>query len=144
MATLTVVGETFARTGATFRFRARCDEAAACPISRVCQNLELNETYRVVAVRPKHHDVCTVHEGGVRVVEVEKVDPVASFPMAKLKGTMAAWEPPVCDLRLCRNWETCFNPAMRRDGRYEIIGAVQRMDCPMGYELCRATVRPAT
>jgi uncharacterized protein (UPF0179 family) len=139
---LTVVGESFARAGLVFRAHGPCEVASSCPIAKVCQTHQWGQEYRITQVRGVHHDVCKVFEGGARVVEVELVDPVASFPESKLKGSLAAWDAPVCHVRGCPNWDTCFNPAMVGGRRYDVSRTHERLECPMGYALRRVTARP--
>lgn len=143
MANLTIVSETWARPGGTYHVGVACEVAADCPVSKLCQNQQPGRRYRVVKVRPAHHSVCSVFEGGARVVEVEPMPVVASMPAARLKGTMAVWEAPVCTKRWCPNWDTCFNPAMETGRKYAVASEPVRMDCPMGHDLRRVTVEPA-
>lgn len=143
MPNLTVVAPAFARVGERFRYRDACEEAEGCPVAKLCQSQEPGQTYRVTKVRPVVHDVCGVFEGGAQVVEVEREDPVASFPAGRLKGTLVEWSELACTKRGCSNWTTCFNPAMRQGGRYEVLDDLGTMECPMGYDLRRVRARPA-
>ena len=129
-----------ARPGTEFVFAHACEVAGRCPVAQTCQNLELGRRYRVVGVRPVHHDTCTEHEGGVRAVDVEVLPIDASLDAARLRGTLVKWTPPYCVQRGCPNWDTCFNPAMRSGADYRVDATLEKLSCPMGYDLHRIRV----
>lgn len=141
MARVSLLGSRLAHVGGEFVFLSPCQVAGTCPVARTCQNLDVGHAYRVVAKRPIHHDSCTEHEGGVDAVEVQQLPVVASLDAGKLRGTLARWTPPRCDVRGCPNWSTCFNPAMKADQEYRIEKTLGRLQCPLGYKLERVEVQ---
>lgn len=138
---VTVVGEKWARVGARFLNDHPCEAARGCPIAQACQNLPWNRPFVVTAVRGVHHDVCTLHEGGVRVVEVEELPLAASLEVSKTRGTAAHWMPPVCHMRGCPNWDRCFSPSLVPGRDYELERVEGPLQCPMGYALVGVVLR---
>jgi len=132
---VTLVGERWARAGATFLNEQPCEVADACPVAKACQNLPWDREFRVVNVRGVHHGVCVVHEQGAHVVEVEEVPLRASLEVSKTRGTAARWTPPVCHIRGCVNWDRCFPHGPQAGREYTLARVEGRLDCPMGYEL---------
>lgn len=141
MARVTLVGERLARVGAAFLNEKPCEVASACPVAKACQNLPWDRNFRVAKVRAVRHDVCKVHEEGVRVVEVEEVPLVASLEASKTRGTLAHWSPPVCHIRGCPNWDRCFPHGLKPGGQYELARVEGRLQCPMGYSLVGVELR---
>lgn len=141
MGRITLIGEHQARVGARFLNDRPCEVASECPVAKACQNLAWDHPYVVTGVRPVHHDVCKVHENGVRVVEVEELPLLASLEVGKTRGTMARWAPPVCHIRACPNWDRCFPHGLVSGAEYELVQVDRRLDCPMGYELVGVVVR---
>ena len=82
MVLVTVVGESQCKKGFEFVFGGPLAECRECKVKNVCFHLEQNRWYRVTGIRDVHHD-CRVHEGGVRVVEVERVPTRAAIPNAQ-------------------------------------------------------------
>lgn len=72
MVLVTVVGEQQCKKGFEFVFGGPLAECRECKVKNVCFHLEQNKEYRVTETRDVHHE-CKIHEGGVRVVEVEKL-----------------------------------------------------------------------
>lgn len=135
MRRVTLVGERWARPGARFLNEQPCEAAGRCPVAKACQNLPWGRAFDVVAVRPVHHDSCLVHEGGVRVVEVEDAPLMASMDVSKTRGTAAKWIPPICHQRGCANWDRCFPDGLVAGQEYVLERVEQRLTCPMGYTL---------
>lgn len=143
MGRVTLIGEHLARVGARFLNERPCEAAPTCPVARACQNLVWDRPFVVTAVRNVHHDVCKVHEDGVRVVEVEEAPLVASLEASKTRGTMARWNPPVCHIRGCPNWDRCFSHGLRAGEEYELAQVESKLECPMGYSLVGVVLKEA-
>lgn len=141
MRKVTLVGERWARVGIEFLNAERCEAAGACPVARACQNLEWDREYRVASVRSIHHDVCVVHEEGVRVAEVEELPFVASLEAVKTRGTAVRWNPPVCHIRGCPNWDRCFPHGPKPGSEYALEKIEGPLECPMGHSLVGVTLR---
>lgn len=138
---VTLVGEALARAGHKFINDRPCEVASTCPVAKACQNLPWGRSFEVTRIRTVHHDVCTVHEGGVRVVEVDELPIMASLEASKTRGTMAHWSPPVCHIRGCPNWDRCFPLGLTPGGEYELAAVEGKLACPMGYHLVGVVLR---
>ncbi|MGD9963543.1 MAG: UPF0179 family protein [Thermoplasmata archaeon] len=118
MVLVTVVGELQCRRGFEFVFKGPLGECRECKVRNICFHLDENRRYRVTDVRDLHHE-CKVHEGGVRVVEVERIPSRAALPArAALEGSVITYEDSDCDAVGCPNYRLC-NP----------VGAVEGMKC---------------
>lgn len=135
MRRVTLVGERWARPGVRFLNAQPCEVAGACPVAKACQNLPWDREFEVVSTRNVHHDVCVVHDGGVRVVEVAEAPLRASLESSKTRGTAARWTPPVCHIRGCPNWDLCFPHGLQSGGEYLLERVEGPLACPMGYHL---------
>ena len=141
MGRVTVVGQAWARPGARFFNEQPCEAAPSCPVARACQTLPFGRRFEVTQVRPVRHGVCTVHEGGGHVVEVEPLPVEASLDVAKTRGTMASWSPPVCHHRGCPHWSRCFPPDGDAGRDYLLDEVGPPLACPMGYALVAVRLR---
>ncbi len=135
MVLVTVVGEQQCRKGFEFVFGGPIAECRDCKIKNVCFHLEQNRRYRVTEVRDVHHE-CKIHEGGVRVVEVEKVPTRAALPSrVALEGSMLTFEESSCDRLGCEHYRLC-RPIEAAEGmRYRIASVEGPISCPRGEAL---------
>ncbi len=121
MVLVTVVGELQCRKGFEFVFGGPLAECRECKVRNVCFHLEENRWYRVRDVREVHHE-CKVHEGGVRVVEVERVPTRAALPTrSALEGSMITWEDGDCDAVGCPNYRLCRPPGASDGMKYKVL-----------------------
>lgn len=132
MVLVTVVGESQCKKGFEFVFSGPLAECRDCKVKNVCFHLEQNRRYRVTEVRDVHHE-CKMHEGGVRVVEVEKLPTRAALPVRiAVEGSMITFEENACDMRSCEHFRLC-RPLDAADGMRLRIKAVEGdIDCPKG------------
>ncbi len=136
MVLVTVVGEQQCKKGFEFVFGGPLAECRDCKVKNVCFHLEPNRWYRVTEIRDVHHE-CKVHEGGVRVVEVEKLPTKAAIPSrAAIEGTMLTFEETDCDRIGCPNFRLC-RPYGAVEGTRFRVAAVKsdELECPMGRSL---------
>lgn len=143
---LTLVPEGLAQEGYTFRFMGdpKAFECEGCPVRNVCFRLEAGRSYKVVEVRDVAH-ICELHDGGrVRVCRVEEVDIQLSVPAKDLRGTATHWSPPACRMPECPSYGFCHPVGPEVGGKMEIVRVGNPLDCPAGFDLRRATVRPMT
>ncbi len=136
MVLVTVVGESQCRKGFEFVFGGPLADCRDCKVKNVCFHLEQNRWYRVVEVREVHHE-CKVHEGGVRVVEVERIPIQAAIPArAAVEGSMLTFEESDCDRLGCAHHRLCrpFGPG--EGVRYQVQKVLNSdVDCPRGRSL---------
>jgi len=72
MVLVTLVGEKIAKKDNEFIYIGSLPECRGCKLKTVCFNLDEGRRYKITNIRDIHHD-CKIHEGGVRIVEVEKI-----------------------------------------------------------------------
>jgi len=135
MVLVTVVGEQQSKKGFEFVFQGPLAECRECKVKNVCFHLEQNRWYRVTEVRDVHHE-CKIHEGGVRVVEVEKLPTRAAIPArAAVEGSMLTFEESDCDRIGCPSYRLC-RPAGAAEGmRFRIASVEKEIFCPRGESL---------
>jgi len=135
MVLVTVVGELQCKKGYEFVFGGPIAECRDCKVKNVCFHLEQDKWYRVVEIRDVHHE-CKFHEGGVRVVEVEKVPiKVAISRRAAVEGSMLTFEEPDCERIGCPNFRLCKPLGASEGMRFRISAVKEEMDCPKGDRL---------
>lgn len=135
MVLVTVVGEQQCRLGFEFVFGGPLGECRECKVKNVCFHLEQNRRYRVIDVRDVHHE-CKIHEGGVRVVEVEKVPTRAAIPKrSAVEGAMVAFEESECDFLGCPNFRLCRPWGAIEGMRFRIASVDEEVECPKGSKL---------
>ncbi len=130
MVLVTVVGEQQCRKGFEFVFGGPLAECRDCKVKNVCFHLEPNRRYRVTEVREVHH-VCKLHEGGVRVVEVERIPTRGALPKSQaVEGSMITFEESDCKMAGCENYRLC-KPWGAVDGTKDRVVSVEEdLDCP--------------
>lgn len=135
MVLVTVVGEQQCRKGFEFVFGGPLAECRECKVKNVCFHLEANRQYRVVDVRDVHHD-CRIHEGGVRVVEVEKVPTKAALSKRNaVEGAMVTFEESGCNTLGCPHFRLCRPWGAVEGMRFRIASVGDEIECPKGSRL---------
>lgn len=135
MVAITLVGEKQAREGQMFVFVGPLTECRDCRLKTVCFNLEEGRTYTIRSVRTVHHD-CKIHEGGVRVVEVEKAPIRTTIPTrAALEGTTYSWQGKECQNLGCAHYILCTPKGMKAQEKYRVVKVFGYVDCPDGETL---------
>ncbi|MDR2866377.1 MAG: UPF0179 family protein [Methanomassiliicoccaceae archaeon] len=135
MVLITLIGETQARIGNRFYFMGPLTECKECRLRGVCFNLEPGSLYEVVALRDTQHD-CPIHEGSVRVVEVER-KPMAAAVLQKhaIDGSTITFDKLQCNTIGCENRAYCA-PASLKDGmRFRITDIVGDLECCEGRDI---------
>ena len=137
---VSLVGETQAKVGNIFIFRGPLTECKDCKRKTVCFNLEDGILYEIISVRDKHHD-CSVHEGGVRVVEL-KPAPVEAALDAKLaiEGSTINAEKVNCIHIGCDNYRICMVLGPKSNKKYKVTKVFGDLKCPDGKNLKRVVL----
>ncbi|OGS42096.1 MAG: hypothetical protein A3K67_01760 [Euryarchaeota archaeon RBG_16_62_10] len=132
---VTVVGEAQCKKGFEFVFGGPIADCRDCKVKNVCFHLEQNRRYRVVEVRDVHHE-CRIHEGGVRVVEVERVPTRCALPARlAIEGGMITYEENDCKRIGCPHIRLC-RPAGPAEGmRLRVASVEDEIECPKGEKL---------
>lgn len=140
MVVITLVGEMQAKKGETFVYCGPLSECRECKLKTVCFNLDVGRWYSVSSVREKHHD-CKIHEGGVRVVEVEAVGIPASVPTrTAIEGTTLSFEPRQCDSISCESYRLCHPTGISGGMKYQVLQVLGDVDCEDGRPLKKVTL----
>jgi len=136
MVLVTVVGESQCKKGFEFVFGGPLADCRDCKVRNVCFHLEEGRWYRVTAVRDVHHE-CKVHEGGVRVVEVERIPTRAALRASTaIEGSMLSFEESDCDLRSCTHYRLCHPVGASEGMRFRIASLEgEELECPIGRKL---------
>jgi uncharacterized protein (UPF0179 family) len=136
MVLVTVVGESQCKKGFEFVFGGPLADCRDCKVKNVCFHLEQNRWYKVTEIRDVHHE-CKIHEGGVRVVEVEKIPIQAAIPSrGALEGSMITYEESDCDRIGCANFRLCSPFGPGEGVRYQISKVLDtEVECPRGKSL---------
>lgn len=132
---ITLIGEHIARVGTQFVFNGGAPECRECKLKIACLNLEPGQHYKVVEVRPKHHDECLIHEEGVRIVRVEETThQIAVRRRQALEGSLISPDERRCDYIGCPNYRLCF-PLGAKKSKYKVIRDMGAVQCSIGEDL---------
>ncbi|MCU0852693.1 MAG: UPF0179 family protein [Thermoplasmata archaeon] len=135
MVLITVVGEQQCRKGMEFVFGGPIADCRECKVKTICFHLEQSRRYRVVEVRDVHHE-CKIHEGGVRVVEVEKLPTEAAIRKeVAVEGSMITYEETSCNRIGCVNFKLCRPLGASEGMRLRVASAKEDIECPKGERL---------
>jgi len=141
MVLITLVGEKQSTEGYEFIYMGPLSDCRECRLKTVCFNLEEGRRYRITKIRDVHHE-CKVHEGGVRVVEVEKI-PVNAALNAKLaiEGSMITFEPLECKNLGCDHYRLCHPLGVKAKSKYKILRVKKEIKCPEGKKIKEVEMR---
>lgn len=131
-----------AQVGFRFVHLGPAKQCLACELMRFCQGkLEKGRIYDVVALRPKVFP-CPLHEGGVRVVEVEEAPVQAAIPArSAIEGAVIAFSQQDCELQNCPSSAECRPVGLIDGDRCQILSLLGRVNCLKGRELRTALLK---
>ncbi len=135
MSNITLIGEHLAREGTDFIFNGAAAECRECRLKVACLNLTPGQHYTVVEVRPKHHDECFIHEGGVRIVRVEeKSHLIAVRRRQAVVGSIISPDQRKCNFVRCPNYRLCF-PSGYIKPKHKVLSDAGPVICEAGEDL---------
>lgn len=135
MPLVTLVGEKLAKEGKELVFCGMGKECKGCRLKSACLNLEEGRRYRIMNVRDSRHE-CKIHEGGVRVVEIEKVPIPATIAQKNIvEGAMISYIPKNCKNLGCQFYKLCHPLGLKNSIKGKVVGVGNEIDCPDGYQL---------
>ena len=134
MAQVTLIGERIAEKDLIFTYQGNLKECQDCKLKNICFNLKPYHRYKIKKVREKRHS-CSVHDGDVIVVEVEKLPLLAAIDKKYSKGSKITMKKRDCDLRSCEFFDICMSKAIKKDKKYKIKNVLQPIPCKKGYDL---------
>ncbi|HVL46946.1 MAG TPA: UPF0179 family protein [Candidatus Thermoplasmatota archaeon] len=141
---LTIIRDAYAKPGQVFTYLGENDEACApCKLRKTCQNLEVGRRYVVKAVRPVKHDVCTVFEGKVQVVDVEPLPHLMAIPATATRGTGMTNRFDECGAA-CVHKAACRPAAIAEGAKVRFLEVQGPVPCKVGRDLRFALVERET
>ncbi len=142
MTEVTLIGENLAREGVEFVFGGCLSRCQSCEIKISCCGLKKNRWYRIVDVRDRTHE-CKVHEGKVKVVEVNEVPlKTAIHDKSLVEGSMVTLkERKKCSNVDCENYRLCFPIGIEFGGKYHIEKLGDKIECPSGNTLRKVELK---
>jgi len=133
---VTLIGEKLAKIGYEFIYWGPISECRDCRLKNVCFALDEGRRYRITKVRDVKHD-CEVHEGGARVVEVEKTEtPVVVESQYGIAGSTLSYQARLPCLNLgCQYYRLCFPLGFKGGERLRVSVVEREITCPEGQKL---------
>ena len=141
---LTLVGERFAKEGATFEYVGPAPACAPCKLKQVCHPAALlpHRPYQVTAVRAVRHPCpAGFFDGGLRVAEVAPLPVETTIPAAAARGTGVTHHFDDCGA-VCLFRRLCDTPALKEGADARIVAVGDVVPCKAGRDLRFATVEP--
>jgi uncharacterized protein (UPF0179 family) len=135
MPLVTLVGEKLAKPGKELVFCGMIKECKTCKLKSACLNLEEGRRYKIRNVRDSRHD-CSIHEGGVRAVEIEKIPTSAAVGQRDaIEGAIVKFVPLNCKNLDCQFHKICHPLGLKDGMKGKIVGVAGQVECPRGHEL---------
>lgn len=129
MALVTLIGEKLAKKDGVFIYMRGAAECRDCKLKNVCFNLEEGKRYKITNIREMHHD-CRLHEGGVRVVEVEKIPvPVSVNAKNAVEGETITFTGE-CRNTGCDFYKLCHPAGVKTGTKFRILKVKDNIECP--------------
>ena len=138
MTIVTLIGESLAKKGKEIVYCGVILGCKDCKLKSACLNLEEGRRYVIKNVRDNKHE-CKIHEGGVRVVELEKVPvTVAMNQKNAVEGAMISFTPVVCHNLGCQYYKLCHPIGLKNGMKTKIMKVGNEINCPEGHNLIEA------
>lgn len=133
---VTLIGEKIAKVGLEFLYTGALSDCKDCKLRNVCFALDEGKQYKIIRVRDVKHD-CEIHEGGARVVEVEKTDMqmLVESRLGIAGSTMTYTPRDRCLNFACDRYRLCFPLFVKPGERFKITSVVSEVQCPEGLKL---------
>lgn len=142
MRIVALIGKSQAKKGYRFIYSGIGKPCLSCKLKPVCvDKLEAGRVYEVVAVRDKVHP-CELHEGGVRVVELEEAPVLTAIPSKlAIEKAIVTFNPIPCQRAQCAAYEYCATPALKAGDKCLILEVLEKLPCGKGLSLRKALLR---
>ncbi|MDD2440000.1 MAG: UPF0179 family protein [Methanosarcinaceae archaeon] len=135
---ITLIGSRLAKEGLEFIFKGEMPECEKCRLRNTCLNLESGRRYRIERIRNNEVHKCFLHEGGVLAVDVSRAPVPATMESRKaVEGARFVYEPPKCDTKDCKEYESCHPQALLSGDKCKIVEVLENIDteCTAGHSL---------
>jgi uncharacterized protein (UPF0179 family) len=135
MPLVTLIGEKLAKEGNVVIFFGVTMGCKDCRIKSACLNLDEGSRYVIKSVRENNHE-CKIHEGCVRVVEIEKV-PVAVALSQKnvVEGAVVTFDPIDCRNIGCIHYRKCRPTGLKKGTKGKVVKLGGGLACLKGRNL---------
>jgi hypothetical protein len=125
-----------AKKGLEFTYLGPSSECKNCKLKTACFNLKKGRNYRIDGIREKRHS-CNLHDGGVRVVEVEEMPIIAFIDKDSKEGRKVRIDTMECRHLDCEYYDTCHT---LQNKEYKVEKILKPVECKDGRELVRAEI----
>ncbi|HDD57507.1 MAG TPA: UPF0179 family protein [Thermoplasmatales archaeon] len=139
MPSVTLVGERMAKKGLEFIYMGPSSNCKNCKLKTACFNLKKGRSYRITGIREKRHS-CNLHDGGVRVVEVEELPIIAFIDKNSKEGSKVKIDTMNCRHLDCEYFDICHSPLLQNNKEYSVIKIIEPVECIDGRELVKAEI----
>lgn len=140
---ITLIGEDIAEKGSVFIFYGSTELCENCRFKASCiDSLEKGRKYKIVDVKDTKQK-CELHNGNVKVVEVEKANITSLIDSKKaFEGSTISYDYPNCDLE-CVFHEFCFPEGLYPEDKCTIIENTGKHDgnCDKGFSLNKVILK---
>jgi uncharacterized protein (UPF0179 family) len=135
MPLVTLIGERLAKEGKVIIFHGVSMGCKDCKLKSVCLNLDEGSRYVIRNVRENSHE-CKIHDGNVRVVEIERV-PLATAVAQKnvVEGALVTYNPVNCNNPGCVHFRKCRPVGLKKGTKGKVVRLGSDMSCPRGHKL---------
>lgn len=135
MPLVTLIGEKLAKEGNVVIFFGVSMGCKDCKLKSVCLNLDEGSRYVIRNVRENTHE-CKIHEGNVRVVEIEKVPIATAVPQKNVvEGAIVTYEPINCRNPGCIHYRKCRPARLKKGIKGKVVKLGGSLACPKGHNL---------
>jgi len=137
---VTLIGAKLANVGDEFIFLgvSNSKKCEVCRLKKSCTNLEVGRRYRIEHVKDEIKHDCSIHEEGVRVVEVIE-PPIRAAIDAKyaFKGSKIAFEPVACEETDYELFDSCHPLGLKKGDKCTILDVIGDVPGEQGLKLVK-------
>lgn len=141
---VTLVGTVLAQQGTEFIYEGEADGCDTCKVKKACNNLQVGRRYRILSVRPTHHE-CAIHLNGATAVEVIEapikalINPDMAIVNSKIRIDLS------CSKSDCLSYSLCRPEGVSDGEKYTITCVLGNASdtCAKGRALKLVEIKPA-
>ncbi len=141
---VTLVGTVLAKQGTEFIYEGEAAGCDTCKVKKACNNLQIGRRYRILSVRPTHHE-CAIHLNGTTAVEVIEapikalINPDMAIVNSKIRIDLS------CSKSDCLSYSLCRPEGVTDGEKYTITCVLGNASdtCAKGRALKLVEIKPA-
>ena len=141
---VTLVGTVLAKQGTEFIYEGEAAGCDTCKVKKACNNLQIGRRYRILSVRPTHHE-CAIHLNGATAVEVIEapikalINPDMAIVNSKIRIDLS------CSKSDCLSYSLCRPEGVMDGEKYTITCVLGNASdtCAKGRALKLVEIKPA-